>query len=133
MTRPRKAAPNVFELDQEAEGRYEPFYFTGPDSEGAPKEFELPNPQLLAPEDIRKALEVPDRLSDDFDLQDYSPRELMMALAPDAWRSLRQASGYAQNAIIDQWVDHCEIALDSGKGLSPSSAPNHAARRSKRT
>lgn len=137
---PRKEAPpGVYDPRAEFEAvqdkQYPAFPFLGWDGEDT---FYLPNPLTLDPVDIRVALGLDPNVDfepEDLDALDQSAVfRLLEAMVPEAWAAMTRMPLAVRAEVLSAWTDFItEQVGEEGKAPSESSAPNRAARRSKRT
>lgn len=111
---------------KQAEIKHPPFEFIGMDGET----YELPNPYLLRPAELRRQL----GLEPDDDMVTVGPDEFLEKCVPEQWAAIQEMPLVVQNDIIDAWKKSIEFEDDdAGKESSPSSPRNRAERRSKPT
>lgn len=110
-----------------AEAEYSPFVFEDLDGET----FELPNPYMLKPAELREELGLE---PDEEIWGNADPTRIMEALSPGAWNAVQALPLIVQNQLIEGWMEHCGLdADDVGKAQSRSSATKKGAKRSKPT
>lgn len=102
-----------------AEAKYKPWPFVGLDG----KTYELPH-MLMVDAGLQRQVQAGEIDQDQF----------LQAVAPDAWAAIQEMPVGVQLELVREWQGEAKAEVDElGKELSPPSAPNRAARRSKPT
>ena len=109
-----------------AQAEYTPFEFIDLDGETQ----ELPNPYVMLPADLRDSLGI----GPDDDLERFQQRDILAAVAGDAWAKVRDMPMITQKALLEAWSAHCGLEDDEeGKEPSDSSEPDPEGELSKPT
>lgn len=104
---------------ESAEAKYKPWPFVGLDGET----YELPN-MLMVDAGMQRQVQAGEITQDEF----------LEQVAPEAWKAIQAMPLGVQFELVREWQGQIAGEVDEvGKELSPPSASNRAARRSKGT